>query len=349
MTLPDTMSGVVLTGYGGLDRLEWRTDLPVPRPGSGEVLIRVLAAGVNNTDINTRTGWYSRTVTGASGNDAVTTAGDDGTWTGRSLDFPHVQGADCCGVIVACGADVPDRTGARVLVRTMQNWGDEVITLGSERPGAFAEYMVARSHDALTVACDWTDVELASIPCATTTAEGMLHRVGLGPEKVLITGASGGVGSAAVQLARRRGAEVWAVTQPQKADELRALGAQHIVERDAPLPPEHFDVVVDLVAGPRWGELIDALRPGGRYVASGAIAGPIVELDVRTLYLKDLTLMGATQQPDHILPDAIGYIERGEIRPHVAATFPLREIRAAQEAFLSKAHVGKIVLTVASG
>jgi len=351
MTLPKTMSGVVLTGHGGLDRLEWRSDLVVPRPGPGEVLLQVLAAGVNNTDINTRTGWYSKSVTGAT-EDGVTGADDDAAWNGQALAFPHIQGADCCGRIVAVGDGVDTaRLGDRCIVRTMQNWTDAggnpiVVTLGSELRGAFAQYMIARDFDALTVNSDWSDVELASIPCATSTAEGMVQRADLGAETVLITGASGGVGSAAIQLAKRRGATVWAVTQDDKAASLRDIGADHTISRDAPLPGDHFDVVIDLVAGPRWPDLLESLRPGGRYVASGAIAGPMVTLDVRTLYLKDLSLLGSTQQPDNILPDVIGYIERGEIAPLIGATFPLPDIRTAQEVFMAKTHVGKIVLTM---
>lgn len=351
MTIPTTMSGVVLTGHGGLDKLEWRTDLPVPQPAPGEVLLQVLAAGVNNTDINTRTGWYSKSVTGSTA-DGQTASADDAAWNGQALSFPHVQGADCCGRIVAVGDGVDTaRLQERVLVRTMQNWTDDngnpvVITLGSERRGAFAQFMIARAHDAIAINSNWSDIELASIPCATTTAEGMIQRAALGAETVLITGASGGVGSAAIQLAKRRGATVWAITQPDKADTLRGLGADHILGRNDPIPTDHFDVVLDLVAGPRWPDLIDGLKSRGRYVASGAIAGPLVSLDVRTLYLKDLDLLGSTAQPDNILPDVIGYIERGEIKPLIAATYPMPHITDAQTAFLEKGYVGKIVLTL---
>ena len=161
---------------------------------------------------------------------------------------------------------------------------------------------------------------------------------------MLITGASGGVGSAAIQLAALRGATVTAITSPSKAAEIRSLGAAETLDRDAPLPADGFDVVVDLVAGPRWPDLIASLKRGGRYVTAGAIAGPIVELDVRTLYLRDLTLFGSTFQPDSIMTDIVGYIEKGQITPSIAAEFDLKDIRAAQEAFLAKTHIGKIVL-----
>lgn len=223
-----------------------------------------------------------------------------------------------------------------------------VTTLGTDYDGAFAEYTKVRSNDAILIDSLLPDTDLASFPCAFSTAEGMIQRVGLGAERVLITGASGGVGSAAVQLAKRRGAHVTALTSAAKAADLRALGAEETLDRDADLPEGAFDVVIDLVGGPRWPELLETLRSGGRYVTAGAIAGPIVELDLRTLYLRDLTLLGCTHQPDSVFTDLVGYIEAGEIRPVVAETYPLRELHAAQQAFLSKSHIGKIAIQVSS-
>ena len=356
-SVPTTMAAVLLTGYGDLDRLEYRTDVPVPTAGPNEVLIRVAAAGVNNTDINTRTGWYSRAVTGSSGDAADAGTDADGTsgWSG-DLQFPRIQGADACGRIVAVGDGVSkDRIGERVLVSTMQtaySGGEPFITtvFGSEHDGGFAQYTVAHADETHAVDCGWTDVELASIPCAYSTAENMLHRIDVGAERVLVTGASGGVGSAAVQLAKRRGAHVTAVAGASKADAVRELGADLVVERDTDLVAmfgeNSFDVVVDIVAGPVWEHVTRLLRIGGRYITAGAIAGPVVDLDVRDLYLKDLTLKGSTYQDPEVFPNLIGYIERGEIRPKIAATYPLDEIAAAQTAFLAKGVVGKIVLEI---
>jgi NADPH:quinone reductase-like Zn-dependent oxidoreductase len=356
--IPATMSAVLLTGHGGIEMLEYREDIAVPVPGADEVLIRVGGAGINNTDINTRTGWYSKAVTGATesggaaGFDKVDQA--DASWSGVPLQLPRIQGADCCGRIVAVGAEVdPARIGQRVIVRTMQchavrDQPFATVTLGSEFDGAFAQYMKTPSPEAYRIDCDWSDVEIASIPCAYSTAENMLHRSGCGAERVLITGASGGVGSAAVQLAKRRGAEVVAVSGAVKADDVFALGADRVVDRDADLVTElgrdTIDLAVDLVAGPNWPKLLDVLCIGGRYVTSGAIAGPLVELDVRTLYLKDLTFFGCTYQEDAVFENLIGYIERGEIRPVVAKTYPLRDIGEAQRDFLAKRFTGKLVL-----
>jgi NADPH:quinone reductase-like Zn-dependent oxidoreductase len=355
--LPKTMHAVLLTGHGGLEKLEYRTDVPVPVPKAGEVLIRVAAAGVNNTDINTRTGWYSRGVTegsnagGAGGFAGATDA--DGGWAG-ALHFPRIQGADACGRIVAVGEGVPaTRIGERVLVRTMMRNPDglrdfDCWTLGSECDGGFAQYLTAPSRETYAVRCDWSDAELASIPCAWSTAENMLHRAGVRAETVLVTGASGGVGSAAVQLATRRGAKVIAVAGRAKADEVRALGADRVIDRDADLLGElgesSQDAVIDMVGGAGVSTLMRLLRPGGRLAIAGAIAGPLVEVDLRTLYLKDLTLFGCTFQEEAVFENLIRYIEAGEIRPIVARTYPLHDIVAAQKDFLSKRHVGKLVL-----
>ena len=360
MTVPDTMKAMVLTGHGGLDKLEWRDDVPVPVPCAGEVLIRVGASAVNNTDVNTRTGWYSKSVrgdTGSAAQEGYAGASDaDGAWSG-ALSFPRIQGADCCGVVVAVGAGVArSRLGERVLVRPMYRPDsyrpdgagdpDAMVTFGSERNGGFAEFTTIGDKEAVCVDSPLSDAELASFPCAFSTAEGMIQRAGIGAERVLITGASGGVGSAAVQLAKRRGAHVTAVTSPSKARALEALGADATLGRDEALPQDSFDVVLDLVGGARWPALLDALSVRGRYVTSGAIAGPIVELDLRTLYLKDLTLVGSTRQDPRVFTDLVGYIEAGEIRPVLAKTYPLRDLRAAQEAFLEKSHVGKIGIEI---
>ena len=357
-SIPSTMTAAVLTGHGGLEKLEIRHDMPTPQPAADEVLIHVAAAGVNNTDINTRIAWYSKSVRGETNEGGAEGFADadasDGSWSGEPLRFPRIQGADCCGRIVAVGAKVdPTRIGERVLVRNMlRSYVDyrpfECWTFGSECDGGFAQFAKAPARETHAVRCDWTDAELASIPCAYSTAEGMLHRAQVGPERVLVTGASGGVGSAAVQLAKRRGAQVIAVAGRDKLTDVAALGADRVIARDADLLAELgrdcVDVVVDLVAGPSWTSFPELLARGGRYVTAGAIAGPLVEMDVRTLYLKDQTYFGCTFQEDDVFENLVGYIERGEIRPVVARTYPLAEIAQAQTDFLDKRHVGKLVL-----
>ena len=163
---------------------------------------------------------------------------------------------------------------------------------------------------------------------AYSTAENMLHRAAVGSERVLGTGASGGVGLAAVQLAKRRGATVIAVCSASKAADVVAQGADRTVERDADLVDAPgratVDVVIDVVGGPRGAQLLDLLRLGGRYAISGAIGGPIAEIDLRTLYLKDLSVFGCTFQEAEVFENLIEYVERGEVRPFVSRTYPWR-------------------------
>ncbi|WP_371573257.1 alcohol dehydrogenase family protein [Streptomyces sp. NBC_01314] len=353
-----TMAAVLLTGHGGLEKLEYRTDVPVPHPKRGEVLIQVAAAGINNTDVNTRIGWYSKAIAsgtgegGSAGFDAVDDA--DATWTGEALEFPRIQGADVCGRIADVGEGVSrDRIGERVLVRNMLRTPVDYRpfacwTLGSECDGGFAQFTVAPAAETYTVHSDWSDEELAAVPCAYSTAENMLHRAAVGAERVLVTGASGGVGLAAVQLARRRGATVIAVCSATKAADVMAQGADRTVDRGADvvsaLGGGSVDVVIDLVGGPQVSGLLDLLRPGGRYAIAGAIGGPVAEIDLRTLYLKDLSVFGCTFQEDEVFENVIKYVEREEVRPVVSRTYPLEAIAQAQEDFLTKRHLGKLVL-----
>jgi NADPH:quinone reductase-like Zn-dependent oxidoreductase len=141
---------------------------------------------------------------------------------------------------------------------------------------------------------------------------------------------------------------VTALASSAKLDEVTALGADVVVDRNADLVASiganSIDVVVDLVAGAGWPQLLEVLKRGGRYATAGAIAGPMVELDVRTLYLKDLTLIGCTFQDDVVFENLVGYIERDEIRPLVAKTFALADIKIAQQTFLDKQFTGKLVL-----
>lgn len=354
--LPRHMRAVLLTGNGGFDKLVHRDDVPLPVPGDGEVLIRVGAAAVNNTDINTRTGWYSKSVTeGTAAAGHAHARADDSGWTGAPPTFPRIQGADACGRIVAVGSGVdPARIGERVLIEpvfraTPDRTDYRAIYFGSEVDGAFAEFAKAPAAHAHRIESPLTDAELASFPCSYSAAENMLRRADVSAgETVLVTGASGGVGSAAVQLAVRRGASVVALASPAKVPDVAALGAARVLPREtdlvATLGREAVDVVIDVVGGAGFAQLLELLRRGGRYAVAGAIAGPIVDLDLRTLYLKDLSLLGSTILLPGVFADLVRHIERGEIRPLVAARFPLSDIVAAQVAFLGKHHTGKIVL-----
>ncbi|WP_335342975.1 alcohol dehydrogenase family protein [Sedimenticola selenatireducens] len=330
-----------------MDKLVLRDDIPVPVPGPRDVLIKISAAGVNNTDINTRIGWYSK-----SNGDS-----EDAGWAGNPIQLPRIQGADVCGKVVAVGEQVDTSLlNERVLVEPcILEAGGKVLDqpwyFGSECDGGFAEYTVVAARHAHKINSKLSDIELASFPCSYSTAENLLTRAEVGAKDVvLVTGASGGVGSAVVQLAKARRAQVIGVTSPSKADRIMDLGADRTLARDASLVQElgngTVDVVIDLVAGKQWPDLLNVLRPFGRYAVSGAIAGPFVELDVRTLYLKDLSLFGCTVLDEVVFPNLIKRIEAGEISPVVAKTFSLTQIPEAQQLFETKQHVGKFVIDI---
>ena len=204
--------------------------------------------------------------------------------------------------------------------------------------------------NALAVNSDYSDAELATFSCSYSTAEGMVCRAAItATDTVLITGASGGVGGALIQLAKLRGARVIALASTEKHAAVSALGADRVLPRspenlEAELAGERVTVVADVVGGPDWHSVIDVLERGGRYVSSGAIAGPIVELDLRTFYLRDLTLLGSTVIPPEVTENLIRYIESQAIKPVLAATYPLEQLRDAQAAFIAKAHTGNIVV-----
>ena len=219
------MKAYVMNRHGGPDALEWREDFPDPEPGPGEVVIEVGAAGLNNTDIWTREGAYG------SDGDADSTQG----WTEGGIAFPRIQGGDVAGQIIALGSGVPrQRLGDRVLVNpTFYNEEFELVAfLGSELDGGFAELCKVPADHAVKVESDLSDVELASFPVAYQTAEGMLRRAQVcAGDRLLVTGASGGLGSALVQLGGLRGAEVIAIAGVEKVEGVKALGAAAVIPR----------------------------------------------------------------------------------------------------------------------
>ena len=356
--IPKTMRAMVTMGHGGLEQIIEHNDWACPQPAADEVLIEVHACGLNNTDINTRSGWYSKTITTATNDDAPDVAGaEDPSWGGAPIAFPRIQGADVCGIIVAVGASVDKgRIGERVIT---DNWlrdpkdplnKAKTGYFGSECDGGFAEFTTIAATNALAVDSKFSDAELATFSCSYSTAEGMLTRAGVGAEDtVLVPGASGGVGGALVQLAKLRGARVIALASEAKHADVKALGADITLPRapknlKALLGKERVSVVADIVGGAMWAELIDTLARGGRYTCSGAIAGPMVEFDLRTFYLRDLTFTGSTVIDPNVMTALIGYIESEAIKPVLAASYPLEELREAQTAFIAKNHTGNIVV-----
>ena len=349
--IPETMKAVVLTGHGGPDKLQYR-DHPVVTPAADEVLIEVHACGMNNTDVWVREGAY--------GTDLDPQAIASWRRGKPTLTFPRIQGTDTVGKIIAVGSKVESsRIGQRVIVdfSIYNSNGDslaDIDYIGHGRDGGYAEYCAIPAQNAHLIKSSLSDAELATFCCAYLTGEHMLDRARVSAgERVLITGAAGGVGGGLIQLCRARGAIPYAITSADKADRVKALGCEGIALRDKGdwvaqvhemLNGTDIDVVADVVAGGMFKDLINLLRPEGRYTTAGAFAGAMVELDLRTVYLKHLEIHGSSQGTRAAFTRLLGYIEDGKITPTLFATYPLSEFQRAQADFISKKYVGKLVV-----
>ncbi len=347
MSVSATMQAVRITAHGGPEVLDL-VEVAVPVPSPGEVLIRVAAVALNNTDLWTREGAYGRP------GDPTALAG----WRG-AIDFPRIPGADVAGRIVAVGADLDQRiVGMRVVVDPTIYDADgpdanPVGLMGSERDGGYAEYVIApanRVHDVSE--SPLSDDQLAALPTAYGTALGMIERgrVRAG-ETVLVSGASGGVGIALVQIARARGARVVAISSGSKIDAVREAGAHDVVDRASDIAeqvraaaPQGIDVALDVVAGDLLSEGLPLLREGGRWVIAGALGGYEVSFDVRRLYLHNAQVIGSTMYTPAHFHLLMEMARHSEIQPIIAETFPLDQAAKAQEELGRRGHVGKIVL-----
>lgn len=335
------MTAAVTIGHGGPEQIEVRTDWPTPAPGPGQALVRVTAAALNNTDIWARQGSYGT----AEDPDAIV------GWKGVPLDFPRIQGIDVVGHVCAVGPGVSaDWLDKLVLVDPTVTYNGEfpVAITGSEVDGGFAQFHVCSQAQLFDVSgSPLTDAQLSCLPTAYGTAMGMINRASCAAgQRVLVTGSSGGVGMAAIQLLVNRGCDVVARTSPSKREVVAANGVGEVSVRDVDdiASLAKVDVVVDVVGGDEFGSLIDALRDGGTLVTAGAIAGPVVPFDIRRLYLHQRTLIGSTMHTPSHFAELAGIARRGGVDPIVAETYPLAEIGVGQQRFLDKDFVGKLVL-----
>lgn len=360
-----TMAAMVLVGHGGPDQLVYRTDVPMPAPAPGEVLVKVTATAKNNTDRKVREGLYP-----TRDKDDVTSFAMGGSPT---LTFPRIQGADIAGRVIAVGDGVPEtRIGERGLLdfniypdeRRDMNLAPDYYGHGAD--GGFAEYVAVPSDQFHAVDNpELADAELAALGmCSYQTALHMLQVAGVGPgERVLVTGASGGVGTALIQLCRILGAVPYALSRQDKADALTGLGAEAVLDRGdmtgfvdrvreatggAPL-----DAVMDLAGGEMTDHFIDAMifdmkarRTYPRLSIAGASAGNTTEILWTRVYLYQVQIFGVSHGTRAEAGQLIGWIRSGQLRPVLHGAFPLSELRTAEDYFVQRGsgYLGKIVI-----
>lgn len=363
--IPATMAAMVLTGHGDVDKLVYRDDVPVPTPGPGEVLVRVTATAKNNTDRKAREGLYPTKEKGD-----VTSFAMGGEPT---LTFPRIQGADIAGRVVAVGEGIDSaRIGERGLLdfnlypdaRRDINLTPDYYGHGAD--GGYAEYVALPADQFHHVPNpELRDAELAALGmCSYQTAYHMMTsaRVTSG-ERVLVSGASGGVGTALIQLCRIVGAIPYAVSQPEKAEALLALGAEAVIDRGdlesfvervlAATGGAPIDAVMDLVGGEMTDRFIDTMigdmtarTSYPRLSIAGASGGNLSEIMWTRIYLYQVQIFGVSHGTREEAEQLIAWIREGRLKPVLHGAFPLSELHAAERYFVNRGSnfLGKIVI-----
>ncbi|MEG3081003.1 zinc-binding dehydrogenase [Halomonas sp. 5021] len=364
-TPPTTMAAMLLTGHGGIEKLEYRQDVATPKPQAGQVLVQVTATAKNNTDRKAREGLYPTKDKGD-----VTSFAMGGEPT---LTFPRIQGADVAGRVVAVGEGVDaSRIGERGLL-DFNLYADDRRDInltpdyyGHGADGGYAEYIAVPSdqfHHVPNPALH--DAELAAMGmCSYQTAYHMMTSAGIGAgERVLVTGASGGVGTALIQLCRVVGAIPYAVSQPDKADALLALGAEAVIDRGdlptfvdrvlATTGGQPIDAVMDLVGGEMTNLFIDTMivdmqhrKRYPRLSIAGASGGNLSEVMWTRIYLYQVQIFGVSHGTREEAEQLIAWIRSGELKPVLHAAFKLSELHDAERYFVNRGsnYLGKIVI-----
>jgi len=331
--------------HGGPDVIRIET-VPDPEPGPGEVRIRVAASALNHLDL----------------------------WVRRGLPIeapmPHIGGSDIAGVVDAVGRDAAGvSVGDRVVVDPTIGCGrctvceageqplcDELRIIGEHTQGGFAEYVIAPAANLFAVPDEYPLERAAAAPLAFLTAwRGLVGRGRLrAGETVLITGASGGVATAGIQIARHAGARVFALSRPQYADRIEALGAERVFDRTDPewgrslhkaTKKRGVDLILDSVGEAIWPSLVRALARAGRLVVYGATTGPHAATDLRYVFWKQLEIIGTTMANRAEFRAAMRAVFSGEVEPVVDAVWPLERAADAHRRLEEAAQFGKIVLT----
>jgi len=335
------MRAVVLKEHGGNDKLEYDADYPTPKAGEGDVVLRVRASSLNYHDVFTRRGM-----------------------PGIKIPLPVIIGLDVAGEIVEVGPGVEGwKPGDRVLVDPINRV--EGGLMGETINGGLAEFCKARAHQLIRIPSGVTFEQAAALPVAYGTALRMMNTIGkIQPgEKVLILGASGGVGTCCVQLAKLVGAEVIAVTSSDdKAEKLREIGADHVVNAakedyvqwvvDRYGKPRTWggsggvDVIVNYTGGETWAQCFRALRHQGRLLTCGATAGYDPKTDIRYIWSFEFNVIGSNGWTVEDHAELLDMIAAGRLKPVIHSVRPLAELAISLRELTERKVIGKAVLTL---
>jgi len=341
------MKALAFHEHGGLDKLRYQ-DVPDPKPGAGDVLVRVRACALNHLDLFVREGL-----------------------PGLKLPLPFWSGCDIAGEVVEVGADVRDVTvGARVAVnpnlhcnrcefcsRGQQSLCVSYGILGEHAPGGLAELVKVAGDKVLPLPDHVAYEDAAAFVLVNMTAWRMLMtqaRLRAG-EDLLVLGVGGGVSSTAVQIGKLCGARVWVTSSSdEKLERARQLGADETInyaKEDWPRVVAQktgrrgVDVVLDNVGAATWVGAIRSLAKGGRLVTCGGTSGPICETDVRLVFWKQISIIGSTMSTNAEFLEVMTQLFRGRLRAIVDSVTPLADGAAAQQRLAEGKQFGKLVLT----
>ncbi len=345
------MKAVLLPEHGSAENLKYVTDAPIPEPKAGEVRIKVHAAAMNRLDLWVREGWK-----------------------GLNLPMPHILGADSAGIVDKLGDGVTGwNVGDRVSVcpgvvhcdgcewcdRGMENLCDNYHILGETTSGTYCEYICvpARNLLALPDHVPFEDAAAAGLVYLTAW-HSLIVRAHLIPgETVLIIGASGGVNTASLQIAKMMGCNVIVVgSSDEKLDQAKELGADHLINRNTVedgnwgkvvfklTNRQGVDLVVDNIGAPTMVMSIRAARKGGRVVTVGNTGGPKFEFDNRFIFFRTVSLIGSTMGTVADYRDVMQLVFDGKLKSIVGATYPLQEAITAHHTLANGDVFGKIVL-----